>query len=217
MIPFHRIYSFLFKSFDINSETDTIKRLQSDGIERIMIIKRSWIFALAMFWIPLTILALAGANIWIALQYYSDEVLRFTLIGGVSISVMLFIISVVSYIRHFRKIYDIPNVRNDISTLIEELEQGDRYFIRFFNQTILNQWILLGLIVWGIGYYVTHTNNDWNLMVLVDGGLLFIEWFLLGRYRKRMMDLEMDYNIIIPGKIIFVNQSGMLSSSHSVE
>ena len=32
-----------------------------------------------------------------------------------------------------------------------------------------------------------------------------------------MMDLEMDYNIVVPGKIIFVNQSGMLSSSQAVE
>ena len=32
-----------------------------------------------------------------------------------------------------------------------------------------------------------------------------------------MMDLEMDYNIVIPGKIFFVNQSGMLSSSQAVE
>ena len=31
------------------------------------------------------------------------------------------------------------------------------------------------------------------------------------------MDLEMDYNIVVPGKIIFVNQSGMLSSSQAVE
>ena len=54
-------------------------------------------------------------------------------------------------------------------------------------------------------------------MILIDAGLLFIQWVLLGKYRKRMMDLEMDYNIVIPGKIIFVNQSGMLSSSQAVE
>lgn len=31
------------------------------------------------------------------------------------------------------------------------------------------------------------------------------------------MDLEMDYNVVIPGKIMFVNQSGMLSSVNTVE
>ena len=51
----------------------------------------------------------------------------------------------------------------------------------------------------------------------MDGILLFLQWILLGKYRKRMMDLEMDYNIVTPGKILFVNQSGMLSSSQAVE
>ena len=32
-----------------------------------------------------------------------------------------------------------------------------------------------------------------------------------------MIDLEMDYNIVIPGKIMFVNQSGMLSSVSTLE
>ncbi len=32
-----------------------------------------------------------------------------------------------------------------------------------------------------------------------------------------MMDLEMDYNIIVPGKIYFVNQSGVLSSIQTIE
>jgi hypothetical protein len=36
-------------------------------------------------------------------------------------------------------------------------------------------------------------------------------------YRKRMMDLEMDYNIVIPGKIYFVNQSGVLSAIQTIE
>ena len=104
-----------------------------------------------------------------------------------------------------------------MKNLLEELKSGDGYFVRFFDQTILNQWIILGLIGWGGYFYLTHGNNDWNYMILVDAGLLCIQWFLLGKYRKRMMDLEMDYNIVIPGKILFVNQSGMLSSSQAVE
>ena len=32
-----------------------------------------------------------------------------------------------------------------------------------------------------------------------------------------MMDLEMDYSIVVPGKIFFVNQSGVLSSVQSIE
>jgi hypothetical protein len=55
------------------------------------------------------------------------------------------------------------------------------------------------------------------MIIWLDIVLLFLQWFLLGRYRKKMIDLEMDYNIVIPGKIMFVNQSGMLSSVNTLE
>jgi hypothetical protein len=32
-----------------------------------------------------------------------------------------------------------------------------------------------------------------------------------------MMDIEMDYNIVVPGKIYFVNQSGLLSSMQTID
>jgi hypothetical protein len=32
-----------------------------------------------------------------------------------------------------------------------------------------------------------------------------------------MMDLEMDYNVVVPGKIFFVNQSGVLSAVQTIE
>jgi hypothetical protein len=46
---------------------------------------------------------------------------------------------------------------------------------------------------------------------------MVMEMVFLKMYRKRMMDLEMDYNIVVPGKIFFVNQSGVLSSVQSLE
>lgn len=56
MIPFDKIYSWLFKSFNISGETELIERLVGDGYAEIMIIKRSWIFALFILWIPIVIL-----------------------------------------------------------------------------------------------------------------------------------------------------------------
>ena len=46
---------------------------------------------------------------------------------------------------------------------------------------------------------------------------MIIEIILLKIYRNGMIDLEMDYNVIIPGKIYFVNQSGVLSSVQTIE
>ncbi len=217
MIPFHKIYSAIFKSFNINSETETIERLQNEWVKKFIIIKRSWIFWLAMIWVPVLILIISLCNIYISYFSYKDINLKYSLMIGVIFSLLLFIFSVWSYLTHFRKVYDAPRIETDTSKLIISLEEGDKYFIRFFNQTVLNQWILLGLITWSIIFYITHLKITWWLWIFVDGILLFLQWILLGKYRKKMMDLEMDYNIVVPWKIIFVNQSGMLSSSQAVE
>lgn len=217
MIPFHIIYSFLFKSFNIKSEIGTIERLRDEWVSGIIIIKRSWIFAIKMIWIPILIWVIASINIFIATNYFEDNTLKNTLLLWVGISVLLFLFSVVSYLLHFRKIYAAPKIETDFDKLMKNLKLWDASFIRFFNQTILNQWIIIGLIVWSIYFYLGHTDLPWDWITLVDSGFLLCQWFLLWKYRKRMMDLEMDYNIAVPGKIIFVNQSWLLSSTYIIE
>lgn len=217
MIPFHKLYSLIFKSFDLQSETNTIKNLVNDGISRVLIIKRSWIYALALIITPILIFIIGALNITTALNYHKDIVTQYSMIIGVGFSLLLFVFSVVTYIIHFRKIYKTPTVRTDYQELLKELESGDRYFMRFFDQTVLNQIILISLIVWCAISYLNHMRESWSMIIWIDILLLFLQWFLLGRYRKKMIDLEMDYNIVIPGKIMFVNQSGMLSSVNTVE
>lgn len=217
MIPFDKLYSLIFKSFNIKSETETIERLEKEWVKKMMVIKRSWIFWLAMIWVPILILLISASNIYISYFSYNDEILRNSLFVWVLFSLLLFVYSVWSYLMHFRQVYDVPRVETDIPSLRESLTKGDKYFTRFFNQTILNQWIIIWLILWSGVFYFTHMKINWWIWIISDGILLFIQWILLGRYRKKMMDLEMDYNIVIPWKIIFVNQSGMLSSSQAVE
>ncbi len=122
MIPFHKLYSLIFKSFDLKSETNTIKNLIDEGVSRVLIIKRSWIYALALILTPLLILLIAIANITTALTYHKDIVTQYSLIIGVGLSVLLFIFSVWNYIIHFREIYSTPTVRTDYDTLLSELE-----------------------------------------------------------------------------------------------
>ena len=165
MIPFHKIYSALFKSFDLQSETNTIRHLIGDGISRVLIIKRSWIYALALIWIPFLLLIIAGMNIMTALIYHKDTLVQYSLIIGVSISVLLFVFSVWNYLLHFRALYSTARVRTDFDVLITELEQGDRYFIRFFDQTVLNQIIIIGLILWSGFSYLGHMNESWSMII----------------------------------------------------
>ena len=217
MIPFHKLYSLIFKSFDLQSETNTIKHLITDGVSRVLIIKRSWIYALALIITPILILLIAIGNISTTIIYHKDSITQYSIIIGVGFSIIFFMFSVWNYIIHFRQIYKTPRVRTDFDGLLSELESGDRYFIRFFDQTVLNQVVLIGLIVWSGFSYLAHIRESWSMIIWIDVLLLFIQWILLGRYRKSMMDLEMDYNIVIPGKIMFVNQSGMLSSVSTIE
>jgi hypothetical protein len=45
-----------------------------------MIIKRSWIFALFLLWIPIVILGLSGMSIWIAYDSIDIVAIKYTLI-----------------------------------------------------------------------------------------------------------------------------------------
>ena len=163
------------------------------------------------------IIFISACNLYISYFSYPDNTLRYSLLIGVSFSLVFFVFSVWGYLSHFREVYDVPKISAETDELIDKLHEGDTYFARFFDQTILNQLILIGLTIACIYFYFSYTNYTWSYWLLLDAGLFCLQWFLLKYYRKRMVDLEMDYNIVIPGKIMFVNQSGMLSSSQTVE
>lgn len=217
MLPFHKIYSFLFKSFNVHSETETVTRMKDEWIQKIMVIKRSWIYGLSLVWIPITIAATAWGNIALSILYHKDPLIFYTNIVGVGLSLILFLISVVLYLYQFRKTYEVPHIAENLSELLADLHYGDQSFIRFFNQTIINQIIILMLIVSNVYFYFWY-KNIWSVtVVMVDIILLVFQWVFLKMYRKRMIDLEMDYTIVSPGKVTFINQSGMLSQSQSVD
>ncbi len=219
MIPFHLIYSWLFKSFRINWETELIDRLISEWYTSIMIIKRSWIFALFVLWIPIVILGLSGLSIWIALYSLSSSGLQYIIIGGNILMSFILIISSWSYIQHFREIQSSASISTDPSLLRADLHTWDTYFTSFFNWSITNQLILSMTIISEICLIVIYKSRlgDHFWILSTDILIISLEIVFLKMYRKRMMDLEMDYNIVVPGKIYFVNQSGVLSAIQTIE
>ncbi len=219
MIPFHSIYGWLFKSFRIGGETDLVDRLVWEWYARILIVKRSWIYALFVLWLPLTILALSIASISIAVSSIAIPAIQYTIIGGNVLMSMILIISSWSYIRHFREIQSSASISDDTSLLSENLGRWDRYFISFFNWSITTQIILCITILVEIFFmiYLPSRLGQYFWILATDILIIMLEIVFLRMYRKRMMDLEMDYNIIVPGKIYFVNQSGVLSSIQTIE
>jgi len=219
MIPFHRIYSWLFKSFRISGETELIERLITDGYSKIMIVKRSWIFFLFVIWIPIVILGLSGMSIWIALYSLSIPYIQYTIIGWNILMSTIFIVSTFNYIRHFREIQSSAIVSENTEELKKDLSRGDTYFIRFFNASITNQFILFTTLVTELFLVFIFREQLWDHFWVLTTDTLIIIWeiIFLKMFRKRMMDLEMDYNVVVPWKIYFVNQSGVLSSIQTIE
>lgn len=219
MIPFNRLYSWLFKSFNISGETALIDRLISEWYEEIMIIKRSWIFALFMIWLPMAILGLSWLSIYIAYDSIDIASIKYTLIGGNILMSMILIGSSLNYIIHYRSIHDGSHNITDTQGLRDNLHDWDRYFASFFNWSITNQWILVGIIIVEIGLILAYGNKigDHFWILATDTLVILMEIVLLRHYRKRMMDLEMDYNIVVPGKIFFVNQSWLLSTVQTID
>ena len=219
MIPFHSIYSWLFKSFRISGETELIDRLIAEGQTRVMIIKRSWIFALFVLWIPLSILLLSGLSIWIASVSIAIPSIRSIIVGGNILMATILFVSSWNYIRHFREIQSMAVLSEDPISLIKYLELWDRYFISFFDASVTNQFILIVTIASEIWLMFFYQRVLWEhfWVLTTDILVMIIEIILLKIYRNGMIDLEMDYNVIIPGKIYFVNQSGVLSSVQTIE
>ena len=132
---------------------------------------------------------------------------------------IILIFSSLSYIHHFKSIHGEPEIIKDATKLRDELAIWDKYFQNFFNWSITNQWILFGIIIAEIILIMVYGKRigEHFWFLLSDTLVILIEIGLLRKFRKRMMDLEMDYNVFVPGKIFFVNQSGILSTIQTID
>ena len=176
-----------------------------------MIIKRSWIFILYIFWIPIFIIGLSVLSIWIAMTQLPPHAtfLRFLIIGGNAIMTAILIASSLVYLRHFRRTHKKnDHIITDIPALRQELQDGDKHFITFFNWSITNQWLLGIIVILEFIFIVSNFSrfNEHLLILGLDFFIVLAEIYYLSRYRKRMMDLEMDFNVVVQGKIFFINQ-----------
>ncbi len=219
MIPFDRIYSWLFKSFNISGESILINRLIEEWYQEFMIIKRSWIFALFIIWLPISILILSCLSIFIAYYSITIDSIRYTLIIGNILMALILLISSLNYTIHFKRIHHEPQITKNIDSLKGELDQWDTYFKSFFNWSITNQLILIIILIVEtilVIFYGKYLGSHY-MILSVDIIVIIVEIGLLRQYRKRMMDLEMDYNVFIPWKIFFINQSSLLSTIQTIE
>lgn len=217
MISFHKFFWFLFKSFRIDGEIQLLQKIIQEGNTEVVIIKRSWIFFILKLWMPLLLIFfLIGASylsfygikiVW--LSYATTFVLLFVL--------FLFSLSQVYYGLSFRKIHKNVEVSSNIPALIVQLQKTDTFFVRFFNWSFFIQTLIIIIFFESIILLFLGASIQSAVFIIWELFCLFISFFLLSHYRKKIMDLEMDYNIATYGKIYFVNQSWFLSQMQTIE
>lgn len=121
MIPFHKIYGWLFKSFSIDSEITLIDRLVESGYQHIMLVKRSWIFILFVLWMPLIVFLLSMMSIWFASSSISHVLIKSTIIIGNILMSVILLISSFLYIRYFRNIHGAPSIETDMEKVKKQV------------------------------------------------------------------------------------------------
>lgn len=217
LINFKAIYEKLFSSFDVSADSKLVQDLEKEWINQMMIIKRSWLFWISILWMFIFILILSAINIFLILNDVTDTNTSYTLVCILWISLLLWIFSVILYFIKFRLIYWKKHTTIPVQELIIKLQGWDKAFTQFFNQTLLNYLILIWIAAY-ILYYLIFIKwfSDfwyyWWLSII----LLFLQIYFSAKFKKRMTDLEMDFSVVIPGKIIFYNQSGILRNIVSI-
>ncbi|MDD5770046.1 MAG: hypothetical protein PHE25_03695 [Candidatus Gracilibacteria bacterium] len=220
MINFRKTFEFLFKSFDISGDTKLIEKLETEGIRFLMLIKRHWIFGVLKSWRVIAVVIIAFINAYILFSDKGNTIISIIIGVFLLLNVFYWVLIICIYLIRFYKIQGNEPHIEDIYSCLKKSKNSDIIFTKFFNQTIF---LLLTLIL------ITIFTGFSAVSSLVLGGgvdgfgigvinivLLIVQLGLFFGYLQNMMNLEMDFNIIIPGKILFYNQNGLLGTSQSM-
>lgn len=231
MFNFIKIYEFFFKkAFNVQADTELVRQFRNDWRKYALIIKRSWIFWLYSSLPLVLMLLLTIANIYLAIETLENKYYQYVVIGFLVFSIVFSLFSSIRYLVFFRNISGEKNQVVPLKELEEKLEHWDKLFVKFFNQATFNYFMFIGLIISQIVNFWIHLystiilGGKWiidTLMIIwywcLDIWLLWWQSYLIARYRKKMIDLEMDFNVVVKGKIYFVNQSNMISNRQTID
>ncbi|EKE29748.1 MAG: hypothetical protein ACD_2C00107G0008 [uncultured bacterium (gcode 4)] len=218
ILNFRSLYEKIFSSFDVAADTKLVEGFEKEWVEKLIIIKRSWVFAIFNSWIFLLVMIIMVSNSILISYNFENKVTATILIWLLVFNILFWIISVIIYFRKFKNIYwDRPRI-TDTKSLKEELINWDIVFTKFFNRTIFNYFILIWItvfIVYDLIFWNQGFENVW-MYWLINIALLFLQVFLSAVFKNRMVNLEMDFSLVMPWKIIFYNQSWLLRNVQTI-
>ena len=217
MIAFHNFFSFVFKSFKIDWEVQLLQKIYREWFSEVVIIKRSWIFFLFNLWNPILFVSFLTLSSYFSFYGIIAWPISYVTAWTLLVTTLFFLITQFYYIYHFKTIHQNVEITSDFDLLIKKLKNTDKFFIRFFNWSFFFQLIILAIFFeWITLIFGTQTISSLFFIVL-ELLCLLISSFLLTQYRKKILDLEMDYNIVVKWKIYFANQTWFLSQVQIIE
>ncbi len=217
MFNFKAFYEFFFKSFVVARDIEMIDRLLSEGFHSILLIKRSWLYGAAsgLWLVPLFIFG--GINAYLILKHFSGSTFGIVLAIFLGLNILGTVYSSMRYIYDYRNSYGKCSKIIHAEDLLADLRKADGSFVRCFNQLQFNFVIFLVII----GVYFVHiffiSASFEIVFAILDVLCIIFQLFVIRQLIHLMIDLEMDFNIAVKGKILFVNQEGMYSDINTLD
>lgn len=220
LINFKRWLEIVFKSFDVSADTKAIERLKQDWIRFLMVIKRHWIYGILHSWRVLVVLILSFVNAYLLIFGENHNIFWSIIAWFLVINVIFWFYIILNYLYNFYKIYGSTPCIEDIESAIAKNKKSDIIFTGFFNQTVFLFFVMIIISIFIIinsVYTISWLKDAWFLSInLLNIVLILIQLGLFISYLKNMVNLEMDFNIVVPEKIYFYNQNFLLGSSQSM-
>lgn len=220
IINFRKVIEAIFKSFDVAWDTKLIEKLEKDWIRFLIVLKRHWVYALFASWRVLGVFLLWVVNVYLLLIANSSHDIYSTIIGFLLIvNVLYWLYVVIVYLKNFYKIQWSKPYIEDIYSAIKKSKDSDEVFSNFFNQTIFVLIFLIIIVIFSITTATTAALTNFDEQVWLwffNAILLIIQFGLFLWFLWKMINLEMDYQLIIPWKIFFADQAWLYWSSKTM-
>lgn len=94
--------------------------------------------------------------------------------------------------------------------------EGDAAFTRFFNQIQTNFFFFLGIIVFYVVHVAVIAEFSTGIWAVADIFCILVQLALMTKFVRTMINHEMDFNVIVKGRIFFINQKGMYSDTQTL-
>ena len=97
------------------------------------------------------------------------------------------------------------------------LQEEEKSFNAFFNHITLNYFLFFVITIVYVSYLIGGNGVQTNLYSLSAVFFLIVQIILVAIYRWNMINLEMDYVLVVPNRVYFIDQIGIHRRTQSIK